>query len=77
MSYFKPFGYKYFVLNNGKEDLGKFNPRVIKGCLLATHIPTKLTGSTTKRHNVWKRVFMLYLMKLEISVSATHPMMMG
>lgn len=31
LSYFKPFVCTYFVLNNGKNDVGKFNPRSDKG----------------------------------------------
>lgn len=31
MSYFKPFGYKCVVLNNGKDDLGMFDPKSDKG----------------------------------------------
>ena len=33
-SYLKPFGCKCFVLKNGKDDLGKFDPRSEEGVFL-------------------------------------------
>jgi len=39
LSQLKVFGYKCFILNNGKEQLGKFDAKVDKGIFLcyATH----------------------------------------
>ena len=31
LNYLRAFGYKCFVLNNGKDDLGKFDPRSDEG----------------------------------------------
>lgn len=66
LSYFKPFGWKCVVLNNRKDDLGKFNIRSNKGVLVDIPPPARFSGCTTKEYNLWKKMFMLYLMKLVI-----------
>nr|KYP76738.1 Retrovirus-related Pol polyprotein from transposon TNT 1-94 [Cajanus cajan] len=36
ISYFRVFGCKFFVLNNGKEQLGKFDAKAIEAIFLGT-----------------------------------------
>ena len=47
-------GVDVFVLNNGKDDLGKFDPRSDEGVL-----------NTTKKLSALKKTFMLFLIKME------------
>ena len=48
------FGCRCFVLNNGKEFLGKFDPRSDEGVL-----------NTTKEFSALKKTFMLFLINME------------
>lgn len=48
LSYFKPFGCKCFVLNNGNNDLGKFDPRSFEGISVGY-------SSTSKAYKVYNK----------------------
>ena len=41
LSYLRAFGCKCFVLNNGKDDLGKFDPRSDEGVFVGYSLSTK------------------------------------
>lgn len=44
----KSFGYKCFVLNNGKDDLGKVDSRSDEGVFVRYRLQAKLIGYLTK-----------------------------
>lgn len=48
LNYFKPFGYKCFVLNNGKNELGKFDPRSDKEVFVGY-------SSTSKAYRIYNK----------------------
>jgi len=60
------FGCKCFVHNNGKDALGKFDPRVMKQSFLVTHYIARHTKCSTNEPCVLRRVCMCFLMKLTL-----------
>lgn len=56
--YFKPFGCECFVLNDGKEDLRKFNLRSDEEIFVGCTSTFKAYKIYKKGHDVWKKVFM-------------------
>lgn len=48
LSYFKPFYYNCFLLNNDKEDLRKFNPRSYEGIFVRY-------SSTSKAYRIYNK----------------------
>ena len=66
LSYLRAFGCKCFVLNNGKDDLGKnLILRVMEEYLLDILHRVRLTEYSTNELNALRKAFMLYLMKME------------
>ena len=49
ISYFHPFGYKCFVLNNGKDNLGKFDAKNYEGIFLGYSLTSKAFRVFNKR----------------------------
>ena len=52
ISYFYPFGCKYFVLNNGKDNLGKFDAKSDEGIFLGYSLTSKAFRVIKKRNLV-------------------------
>jgi len=67
ISYFRAFGCRCFVHNNGKRNLGKFDERSDETVFLAMQIISRHIESIIKIQCVWKKVYMLYLMKLTLT----------
>lgn len=66
LRYLRAFGCKLFILNKGKDDLGKFDPRSDEGVFVGYSSTSKTYIVSTRELNVLKKVFMLCLMKMEI-----------
>lgn len=71
MSYFNPFSCKCYVLNNGKNDLGKLDLRNDEEVFVGYSSSARLIGSITKEHNVQRKVFMLCSMKPVVLMKET------
>jgi hypothetical protein len=75
ISYFKVFGYKYFILND-KDNLGKFDAKSDEGIFLGYSMNIKAYRVYNKRSLTIEESYMLYLMKLILSSLRTLMMMM-
>ncbi|XP_070012264.1 uncharacterized mitochondrial protein AtMg00710-like [Nicotiana sylvestris] len=64
LTYLRTFGCKYYVLNNGRDQLGSSMPKVTRGYFLSTHLKARLTRYITSGLNVLKKASMLSLMNL-------------
>ena len=58
LSYLRAFGCKCFVLNNGKDDLGKFDPRSDEGVFVGYSLSTKAYIVFNKRTQCIEENFM-------------------
>ena len=76
ISYFHPFGCKYFVLNNGKDNLGKFDVKSDERIFLGYSLTFKAFRVFNKKILVVEESIMLYLMNLILLLERILLMMM-
>ena len=76
ISYFHPFGCKCFVLNNGKDNLGKFDAKSDEGIFLGYSLASKAFRVINKRTLVVEESIHIYLMNLILCLEKILLMMM-